>query len=180
MAQVMMTGIMRRARTCIRRAGRFTRKSRAVRNTVCATQEALEYVYSCVAQYVCIAYKQSSVTAVSVTTLQCVHCCTSQPCMKHTRALLQMGHRRCVGRGFDCMTISHPRQTAWCKRGLRACPQAHRPGGERDSSSGVGRSEEKSSKQSGQDTSGNSGGSKPSAIASVATRSPHALRRCAS
>ena len=100
--------------------------------------------------------------------------------MKHTRALLQMGHRRCVGRGFDCMTISHPRQTAWCKRGLRACPQAHRPGGERDSSSGVGRSEEKSSKQTGQDASGLSGGSKPSAIARATTRSPHALRRCVS
>ena len=103
-----------------------------------------------------------------------------QSCMKHTRALLQIGHRRCVGRGLDCTTSSQPRQTAWRKRGLRAFPQAHRPGGERESSSGVGRSEEKSSKQIGHAVSGFSGESKPSAAAKAATRSPHALRRCVS
>jgi hypothetical protein len=99
---------------------------------------------------------------------------SSQPCMKCARALLQMGHRRCAARGLDCRSASQPRQTAWRRRG---CPgQANRPGGERDASSGVGRSEEKSSKQTGQAASGFSGGGKPSASARAATRSPHALR----
>ena len=89
--------------------------------------------------------------------------CSTQPCMKCTRRTPADGAPGpAVQRAaLDCRSASQPRQTAWRRR---SCPgQAHRPGGERDASSGVSRSEEKSSKQTRQAASGFSGGGKPSA-----------------
>ena len=84
---------------------------------------------------------------------------------KHARAPISLDRK---ARAHACHIISKrlaPRMetvrhspTAFGRRG---CPgQAHRPGGERDASSGVGRSEEKSSKQTGQAALGFSGGGK--------------------